>query len=271
MEAFLTFFELMPTWQKAAWIFVCLSFGWVLQRARPLVRFEHRSWAHARLNLLLLGMTLVINTVFTSATLGVFAWVTTNRWGLLHAIELPIVVELILALALFDLIAQYGVHVLLHKVPFLWRLHIVHHSDEHVDVTTGTRHHPLDYVMREAFALIAVIVVGAPLAFYLIYRLLTVFFTYATHANIDVPQWLDRPLSYVFVTPTVHKFHHHAVMPWTDTNYGNILSIWDRLFGTLVYEDVRRVRYGLDVVPAGRDDDISYQLAIPFNGSVQGR
>lgn len=265
MTEFLGLFELMPTWQKAGWVFICLSAGWTLENARPLVRFGYDKWSHARVNFVLLATTLAINTGFTATSIRVFAWISSNRVGLLHWTALPTWAELVIALLLLDGLAQYLAHVLLHKLPFMWRFHRVHHSDERVDVTTGTRHHPGDYVFRELVALITIILVGAPLAFYLVYRMGTVFFTYLTHANVDMPRWLDRPLSFVFVTPNLHKFHHHAELPWTDRNYGNMFSFWDRLFGTLVYQDVHSVRYGLNDIPPGKDESVRYQLFLPFS------
>ena len=117
---------------------------------------------------------------------------------------------------------------------------MIHHSDSKVDATTGTRHHPGDYLLREVFALGTIILVGAPIAFYLFYRIVTVFFTYFTHANIALPAVVGQTaLSWVIVTPNLHKFHHHFERPWTDTNFGNIFSLWDRMFGTLVYQDPR--------------------------------
>ena len=146
---------------------------------------------------------------------------------------------------------------------------MVHHSDTHVDVTTGTRHHPVDFVVRESFALVAVMVVGAPLAFYVFYRMLTLFFTYLTHANIRLPKRVDRAISWVFVSPNMHKFHHHFEEPWTDRNYGNMLSIWDRLFGTFTYGDVDDVVYGLDVADDRRGDDLGYQMTMPLRRDVK--
>jgi sterol desaturase/sphingolipid hydroxylase (fatty acid hydroxylase superfamily) len=150
----------------------------------------------------------------------------------------------------------------------MWRLHIIHHSDTKVDVTTGTRHHPLDFTIRETFALIAVLIMGMPIAYYLFYRILSVFFTYFTHANINLGK-IDKILSYLFVTPNLHKFHHHKELPWTDTNYGNMFSVWDRLFGTYMYDDTSKIQYGLDIVDDIKDEDILYQLKIPFNKSIK--
>ncbi|UCF37575.1 MAG: sterol desaturase family protein, partial [Acidobacteriota bacterium] len=142
-------------------------------------------------------------------------------------------------------------------------------SDTKVDATTGTRHHPGDYLIREVFSLAVVLLSGMPFPFYLFYRITTVLFTYLTHANIAVPLWLDRPLSLIFVTPNMHKFHHHFERPWTDTNFGNIFSIWDRIFGTMVYDDPRKVDYGLDVLDAEADEDLAYQFRIPFNPGIK--
>lgn len=269
MESFLHFFESMPSWQKLAWIFTCLGISWILEGGIPLVRFSYRKWKHAGVNLIFLSSTVAINLLFGLATLGVFHWIGERGFGLLYLVDFPVWAELLIALLMLDLVAQYFVHYLLHKVKWMWKFHMIHHSDTKVDATTGTRHHPGDYVMREVFSMFAILITGAPLAFYLFYRIVTVFFTYLTHANILVPEWLDKPLSYVFVTPNMHKFHHHFERPWTDTNFGNIFSFWDRLFGTMVYDDPRKIRYGLDVLEDARDEDVAYQLRVPFDKGIK--
>lgn len=269
MENLLTFFETMPSWQKLAWVFACLSISWILESVIPLVQSSHKKWRHAGVNMVFLSTSLLINLLFTFATAGVFIWAAEYKVGLFYWIDLPVWAELLLAVMLLDLVAQWFAHYLLHRVRWMWKFHLVHHSDTKVDATTGTRHHPGDYVIRELFALGAVLVFGVPLAFYLVYRIATIFFTYLTHANITVPEWLDRPLSWVFITPNMHKFHHHFERPWTDTNFGNIFSFWDRLFGTMVYGDPRKVRYGLDVLPDDRDEDLAYQFRVPFDRSVK--
>ncbi|MUP45110.1 sterol desaturase family protein [Gramella sp. BOM4] len=269
MEAFLDFFEHMPAWQKVAWISIVLFFFWVLEGYYGLVKLEYNKWKHARTNFILLGFVMLINLLFGFMTAGIFIWLDNSNFGLLNLFELPVWVELILAIMVLDLIAQYTVHYLLHKVKWMWRLHLIHHTDTHVDATTGTRHHPFDFVIRESFALLAVIITGMPVAFYLFYRILSVFFTYFTHANIGMPPKLDQALSFVFVTPNMHKFHHHYQLPWTDSNYGNMLSIWDHIFGTFVYDDPKKIRYGIDIVDDGKANDISYQLRIPFNRQIK--
>jgi sterol desaturase/sphingolipid hydroxylase (fatty acid hydroxylase superfamily) len=127
------------------------------------------------------GMGTTINQIKIIAqpgnrTIGIFTYITTNELGLLHLVELPIWVELILAILVLDFMAQYLVHYLLHKVKWMWKFHMIHHSDTNVDATTGTRHHPGDYVQREFFALFAIVITGAPFAFYMIYKVITIFF-----------------------------------------------------------------------------------------------
>ncbi len=269
MDNFLHFFEVMPTWQKLAWVLGCLMFNWVLEAMAPLVRFTYSKWKHAGVNLVFLGTSMLINLVFGLATVGIFNWIGNNNIGLLNYIDLPVWAELLIAVMALDLIAQYYVHFLLHKYKWMWKFHMIHHSDSKVDATTGTRHHPGDYVLREVFALLAIVMVGAPLAYYVVYRIATIFFAYLTHANIVVPYWLDKPLSWIFITPNMHKFHHHFERPWTDSNFGNMFSFWDRIFGTLVYDDPRKIKYGLDVLDETLDENVGYQFKIPFDNSIK--
>ncbi len=269
MQSFLDFFEFMPVWMKFLWIVGVLSICWILEGYYAFNTLKYKKWKHAGTNFILLAFVMVINIGFGVITLGLFEWAQEKQIGLLFLVDWPIWVELIIALLILDLIAQYGVHYLLHKVKWMWKLHLVHHSDTKVDATTGTRHHPFDFIIRETFALFAVLIAGMPLAFYLFYRIVTIFFTYFTHANIKLPGKLDQVLSYIFVTPAMHKFHHHHQMPWTDTNFGNMFSIWDRLFGTFVYEDTASITYGLDLTDPEKDENIWYQLSLPFNKKIK--
>ncbi len=269
MEAFLHFFETMPSWQKLLWIVTCLSFNWIFEAVIPLFKFQYEKLKHIGVNLVFLAMDLAINVLFGLATVGIFIWIGQHNFGLLNIVNLPIVVEMIIAILMLDLFAQYLIHYLLHRVPWMWRFHMIHHSDTHVDATTATRHHPGDYITREVFALLAIFIFGIPFAFYAVYRIVTVFFAYFTHANWSLPRGLDKALSWIIVTPDMHKFHHHFERPWTDTNFGNIFSFWDRLFGTMVYDDPKDVTYGLDVLPADKDQNILYQLSVPFRKDVK--
>ena len=259
----------MPVWMKAGWVFFVLALFWILEGYYSQFKFRYKKWRHAKTNLILLLFVMIINAVFGVLTAGVFVWLDGSNFGLLKLFEAPVWVELILSILVLDLIAQYTVHYLLHKVPPMWRLHIVHHSDKHVDATTGTRHHPVDFIIRETFALAAVILMGMPVSFYFFYRILSVLFTYFNHANLSLPLGVDKVLSWIIVTPNMHKFHHHYQLPWTDSNYGNMFAIWDRIFGTFVYENIDDIQYGVDLADHKDDESIVTQLGIPFDRSVK--
>jgi sterol desaturase/sphingolipid hydroxylase (fatty acid hydroxylase superfamily) len=269
MTNFLIFFEELSNIHKLIWIFLCMGFFYTLENLSPLLENKIDKWKHAKTNFVFLSTTVVINAVFGLLTAGIFLKLNVDQIGFLHMIELPVWLELLIAVLFLDFFAQFFTHYLLHKVKFLWRFHMVHHSDTHVDVTTGTRHHPGDYIIRESFSLIAIIMMGMPFSYYILYRILTIFFTYFTHANLALPSWLDQLISYVFVTPRIHKFHHHDVRPWTDSNFGNMFSIWDRLFGTMVDGDPKTINYGVDILNSREADSTIYQLKVPFDKSIR--
>ena len=264
METLLLFFEQMPNSQKLMWVMACLAMSWLLEGSFPLVQLSYRKWRHAGANFVFLATTLIINAGFSALSVSATTWTSASSFGLLSFVEAHVLVELAVALVLVDLTAQYWAHYLLHKIRWMWRMHVIHHSDTKVDATTGTRLHPGDFAVREVFALAAHILTGAPLAFYVVYRVTTTFFTFLTHANISLPTRADAALSLLFVTPDMHKFHHHFERPWTDMNFGGILSIWDRMFGTFVYGDPREVSYGVDVADPALDEDVLHQFTLPF-------
>ena len=143
----------------------------------------------------------------------------------------------IAGLLLMDFFGAYVPHYIEHRVKPLWMIHLVHHSDQKVDTTTANRHHPLESVVRFVFTLIGVLIIGAPMGIVMLYQSMSLVATQFNHANISLPKKLDKWLSYVIVSPDMHKVHHHFVLPYTDSNYGNIFSIWDRLFGTFMTMD----------------------------------
>ena len=269
IDDLVTFFENLSSLQKLIWLITCLSLFWILEGVYPLRKHKYNKWKHAKTNLVLLASTIIINVIFGITTVGVFNWIEATNFGLLNWVILPTWLEIIAAIMILDFISQYVVHYLLHKIPFMWRFHTVHHSDTHVDVTSGTRHHPIDFIFRETFALFGVVIAGLPVAYYLLYRVLTVLFTYFSHANIDLPLWLDKAISYIFISPNTHKFHHHHKMPWTDTNFWNIFSLWDRIFGTFLYKDTKDIIYGVDILEFKKSENLRYQLEVPFKRNLK--
>lgn len=269
LDNFLAFFADLASWQKFVWLLCVLTFCWILERLVPLADLKYRKWKHAGVNFVFLAFTAVINFAFGILILQVCGWTEAADFGLLALLDLPTWAALLVTVMALDFFAQYVSHYMLHHVPILFKFHRIHHSDTKVDATTGTRHHPGDFVVREIMSLGVVLLLGAPLAFYMFYRMATIFFGYTSHANFKFPRALDTTLGWVFITPNIHKFHHHEEQHWTDTNFGNIFSFWDRIFGTLVIDDPNKVVYGLDIMDGSRDEDIGYQLTSPFDSSIQ--
>ncbi len=140
---------------------------------------------------------------------------------------------------LLDLL-QYAVHRCQHAVPFLWRFHALHHSDPDVDVTTSVRHHPIEYLIAAGFYWAAVLALGIPAVMVLIHSLAVFAAAAVTHGNISLPEWLERLLRPVVITLDLHLVHHSIEFSRVNWNYGAVLSIWDRLFGT--YTQISRAK-----------------------------
>lgn len=142
---------------------------------------------------------------------------------------------------------------------------MVHHSDHKVDATTANRHHPIESLIRYLFTLLGVVIIGAPIGIVMLYQSLSIVATQFSHSNISIPKKVDKLISYVLVSPNMHKVHHHYKMPFTDSNYGNIFSIWDRLLGTYMELDTDKIVYGVDVFPDEKaNSSIKNLLKQPF-------
>jgi sterol desaturase/sphingolipid hydroxylase (fatty acid hydroxylase superfamily) len=160
-----------------------------------------------------------------------------------HFLSWPITnagLSLVAGFLLLDLL-RYAVHRCEHAVPIFWRFHALHHSDPDVDVTTSVRHHPVEYVLGSAVYWLAVIVLDVP-ALVVLTHGLAVFSTAALqHGNVRLPQWLERMLQPVLVTVDMHRIHHSVVYEQANSNYGAVLSVWDRIFGT--YTSISRAQH----------------------------
>lgn len=269
MNNFLQYWEHISSSDRILILMGGMILFWIIEGYYPLFTFSFKRYKHAGVNMVFLACTLVLNVIFGFSTIKICEWVTVNHFGLLNMVHLPEWVRMILILLLLDFFGQYAPHYLMHKIKWMWKFHLIHHSDTKVDVTTGTRHHPGEWIFRESSTIIGVFLLGIPVSYYFLYRSVSGFFTYFTHANIRVPLWLDKPISWVFISPNMHKVHHHFKRPYTNTNYANIFSLWDRLFGTFAYTDPSKLRYGLDVLEDKTDEDIGYQFKLPFDKTVR--
>ncbi|MFN1834739.1 sterol desaturase family protein [Balneola sp. MJW-20] len=266
MEQIIAFFEDIPTTFRASILIGGIFLFWIMEGVIPLFEFQYKKVRHAALNLFFTLCTAIIGFGLAGVLYFVSTWASKNEIGLLYLVEMPLWAQVILGVLFLDLIGAYFAHWTEHKVKWMWKFHLVHHSDTTVDVTTGLRHHPGETVIRISFTILAVALTGAGIGIVMLYQSLSVLFAHLTHANIEMPKKVDRALSWIFITPLMHKVHHHYTQPLTDTNYGNIFAIWDRVFGTFAeVEDTRSLRYGIDThMESEENDRLSNLLKIPF-------
>ena len=244
-----------------------LLFFWIIEGAVPLIkpRYKKNKWRHAAVNLGFTLMTLIIQTILAIFIVFISDWCKATNFGLVYWMNAGIAATIILSIFLLDFFGGWLVHFIQHKTIPLWRFHVVHHTDNNVDVTTGLRHHPIESILRGLFFFIAILLSGAPMYAVMIFQTLAALFTAFTHANLSLPKWLDKTIALVLVSPNMHKVHHHWQQPYTDSNYGLIFSLWDRLFGTYYKLDPSQIRYGLDrYYPNEEDENFLLLMKKPF-------
>ena len=277
MEVIVQYFENIPTTHRSAILIGGLTFFFLIESLFPLLAIPYRKWKHAGINLFFTATTVIINLIFATFIVLISSHATTYKWGLMQWLEFSDIAILLIGLPLFDFIGAWLPHFLQHRVRWMWMFHLIHHSDPMVDTTTANRHHPGESVIRVVFTNIAVIVLGSPLWLVMLYQSLSVILSQFNHANISLPQWLDKTLSWFIVSPDMHKVHHHYRLPYTDSNYGNIFSVWDRLFRTFTsLKSTDQLVYGLDTYSDKTEHSrLQKLIVLPFKGyrnpSIQGK
>ena len=244
---------------------LCLVLFAAVEAWRPAFtepRRRHERWpANIAIGLVNIGLI----TVVPITGVIVARWAETHGIGLLNYLHSPLwlaVVATVLVRSLFG----YAVHVSMHKVPLLWRIHRVHHSDTHLDITTSLRNHPLELVVMVAAVMTVTLVFGFNPWALIVFELLESMANVVAHANLRLPEAIDRALRFLFVTPNMHLLHHSSWQPETDSNYGQLFSLWDRLFGT--YSAAPRNGYdamniGLKEIDFEHASDVVWQMKSP--------
>lgn len=239
---------------------------WIIEGAIPLLpmHYKKNKAQHAAVNLGFTVIHLIIHTLLAILIVMLSDWCLKESFGLVYWLKANVLLTIVIGVLALDF-SSWLVHLVMHKSKLLWRFHLVHHTDNNVDVTTGLRHHPGDSILRGIFFMLLIFISGAPMYSVMIYQTLLVLATAFTHANMKLPTWLDVSLSYILVSPNMHKVHHHWKQPFTDSNYGAVFSIWDRLLGTFKTLDTKEIRYGLDRhYPNEKDEDFIALMKKPF-------
>lgn len=236
----------------------------LLEIAIPLHARGRWNRAHLGPNLALTFMTFATNALFGAAVVLALTALQHQGFGLLHLLSPPPLISVLVVVVGLDF-AFYVAHVTMHHAAPLWRFHSVHHSDPAVDVTTTIRQHPVEGVIRYAFLAAAAVALGASPGAFAVYRAWAALNGLLEHANIRMPRRLDAFLSLVVATPNMHKVHHSRTATETNTNYGNIFALFDRLFSTFTpSERGLGIVYGLDGTDEPATQTTAGLLALPF-------
>ncbi len=212
-----------------AGIFGLMAIWEVLSARRELTTGKGRRWV-GNLSLVLVD-TLIVRLLFPTAAVGTALIVADLGWGVLNVVSVPYWAALLISVAVLDL-AIYLQHVMFHALPALWRLHMVHHADVDLDVTSGARFHPIEILISMVYKLAVISVLGPPVLGVLIFEVVLNALAMFNHANVRMPLVLDRVLRWIIVTPDMHRVHH-SVDSWEhNRNFGFNLSCWDRVLGT---------------------------------------
>jgi len=216
-------------------------------------------------NLALTAVVFLLNWSLSSVTAILALALSLQPPALAKGLGLPMSVQIVAGIVILDFSVGYLAHRLLHLFPVLWRFHRVHHSDEFVDATTTYRTHPVETVWRFLFVIVPVWMLGIPAQAVVIQRLVSAGNGILEHSNIRLWRPLDRVVSLVWVTPNVHKIHHSRDLVETNSNYGNVLTVYDRMLGTFTSADrAESVVYGVDEADPTRIASFGGLLSMPF-------
>ena len=189
--------------------------------------------------------TFAIRFILPIVAVGVSSYAAEHNYGLFNLIHLGVWPTFILSLILLDVLI-YGQHVMMHNVPFLWRLHRMHHTELGLDVTSAVRFHPLEIVVSMLIKMAFVLIMGIPIAAIIVFEIILNGLALFNHSNIKLPRPLEHLMRTLFITPEIHWIHHSEIVNETNSNYGFNLVIWDKIFGTyldkptLPYKDLRQ-------------------------------
>jgi sterol desaturase/sphingolipid hydroxylase (fatty acid hydroxylase superfamily) len=239
---------------------------WSLESVVPLYVYEKNRLRRVLPNISLTVLLVLTNLVLSFATVGVSNFVVNRTLGLLFLLPmLPAWLTALLGIMALDFFT-YLAHLLMHKSWLGWQFHRVHHSDYEVNVTTAFRQHPGETVWRILWYGLAVALFGISPLVLVLYLTISTWNAQLEHTNIKLSESVDRVLRILLVTPNMHKVHHSREQYQTDTNYANIFSVWDKIFGTYTRTtDFSTLRDGLNGFDEQKKQTLPALLKLPFS------
>lgn len=248
MSKIISFFTDITDMQRLTFAVVIVLIFWQIE---SLIAFKQNPnrWSHLWHNALYIFPDTLVQVAIGFIFLKTIDWTQAHHWGLLFWLGIKPSWALFLVSFLVLDFCEWVYHWLTHKVPFFWRFHLVHHADTIVDVTTTVREHPGETVLRLGFTTLWVFLTGTPLWAYFFRQMFQITCNFWCHSNFRLPDKIDKYVGLVFNTPNLHHIHHHYRQPFTDSNYADVLIIWDRLMGTYRRIDKNDLIYGLETYP----------------------
>jgi sterol desaturase/sphingolipid hydroxylase (fatty acid hydroxylase superfamily) len=249
-------------------VFAIMALWEIIAGRRELAQSRSKRW-FANLGISVFD-SLVVRLLFPAAAVGLALLAEGEGWGLLNRIELPFALSVIASVVLLDF-AIYLQHVMFHAVPALWRLHMVHHSDQDFDLTTGIRFHPVEIVLSIVIKFTVIAALGPPPAAVFLFAVLLNATSMFNHGNVRLPIGIDRRLRWILVTPDMHRVHHSVEVDESNSNFGFNLPWWDRLFGTYRAQPRaghERMRLGVEHLEQPEARGLLGLLALPFTGGA---
>jgi sterol desaturase/sphingolipid hydroxylase (fatty acid hydroxylase superfamily) len=252
--------------QIQLFLFVGLFFiSWNIENINGIL-FNYKKWKHAFINAPFILTNIPGQLLLGFAFVKIIEWTTQHQFGFLYHLTIgKNSLLLFIASFVFLDLGEYVYHVTMHKVKRLWMFHIVHHSDPVVDVSTTLREHPGENFIRLSFTLLWVFISGTVFWALMLRQVIQVFTTFFAHMNYRLPEKVDSVIGLVFITPNLHQVHHHYKQPYTDCNYGDVFSFWDRLFGTFKKLPAKDLVFGVDTyMQKGDTENFKAVIVIPF-------
>ena len=246
-------------------ILITMMLWEVLSPKRPLSCSKPYRWFN-NIGLVVLN-TVLIRLLFPVATVGVAFFAIEQQLGVFNQVAWPLWLEILISILLLDMII-YWQHRMFHRVPVLWRLHRVHHIDQDIDVTTGSRFHPIEIILSLAIKFLMVLILGVPAEAVILFEIILNGAAMFNHSNVALPAKFDKYLRWFLVTPDMHRVHHSRIVAETNSNYGFNIPLWDRMFSSYI-DQPKQGHIDMEIGVKGFDDKSTTQhlhkmLLLPF-------
>jgi sterol desaturase/sphingolipid hydroxylase (fatty acid hydroxylase superfamily) len=269
MNFFINYFTDAPDWHRVVLLTLCIFLFWNIENIAG-VTLNYRKWKHAFTNAFFTLPAIPVQLFLGFILLKTIDFDANHHFGLINWLpDMNPTFSFLIAFIVLDF-CEYAYHILMHHVKTLWKFHLVHHSDTVVDVSTTLREHPGETFIRLSFLVLWVLLSGVTFWALIFRQFIQIASNVFAHANFRLPIKVDKIVGLLFITPNLHHVHHHFELPYTDSNYGDVLSIWDRMFGTFMELDAKYTVFGVDTHMAVEENANIKNLVLMPLGKYRG-